>query len=82
MHCVEDGVEVRPVRVEIFRVLVLQVLHDFAVSMELGKDVFDSQLIILGHSDKLAFGYGKQRFLPLEDLAHEVAIDGGKRWHI
>ena len=57
MHRVEDGEEVGSVRVAILWVLVLQILHDFTVSMELGEDVFDAQFIILGHSDKLAFCY-------------------------
>ena len=82
MHRVEDGVEVGSVRVAVLWVLVLQVLHDLIVSMELGEDVLDTQLIILRHSDKLAFGYRQQRFLALEDLAHEVAVDGRQGWHI
>ena len=57
MYCVEDGEEVRPVRVAIFWVLVLQVLHHLTITMELGEDVLDSEFIILRHSDKLAFGY-------------------------
>ena len=57
MHRVEDGVEVGSVRVAILWVLVLQVFHDLTVSMELGKDVFDTQFIILRHSDKLTFCY-------------------------
>ena len=57
MHRVEDGEEVGPVRVAVIWVLILQVLHDFTVSIELGEDVLDTKLIILRHSDKLAFGY-------------------------
>ena len=57
MYRIEDGEEVGSVRVAILRVLVLQVFHHFTVTTELWVDVFDSQLIILRHSDKLAFGY-------------------------
>ena len=57
MHRVEDGVEIRSIWCAILWVFVLQILHDFAISKELGEDIFDTQLIILRHSDKLAFGY-------------------------
>ena len=82
MYRIENGEEVGSVRVAILRVLVLQVFHHFTVTTKLGVYVFDSQLIILRHSDKLAFGNRQQRFLALKDLAHEVAVDGRKGWHI
>ena len=57
MHCVEDGEKIRSIWVAILRVLILQILHDLAISKELGEEVFDSQLIIMRNSDKLAFIY-------------------------
>ena len=82
MHSVENGEEVWPVRVSVLWVLVLQVLHHVTVFTELGEDVFDTQLIIMRHSDKLAFCYWQQRFLTLEDLTQEVAVDGRNGRHI
>ena len=82
VHRVKDGVEVGPVRVAVFWVLVLQVLHHFSVRFELGVDVLDAQLVILGHSDERAFRYRQQRLVSLEDLTHEVAVDGSEGWHI
>ena len=82
MHRVEDGEEVRSVRVSVLWVLVLQVLHHVTVFTELGEDVFDTQLIIMRHSDKLAFCHWQQRFLTLEDLTQEVAVDGRNGRHI
>ena len=63
-------------------VLVLQLLHHFSVRFELGVDILDAQLVILRYSDELAFCYRQQRLLTLEDLAHEVAVDGSERRHI
>ena len=75
MHRVEDGVEIRSIWCAILWVFVLQILHDFAISKELGEDIFDTQLIILRHSDKLAFGYRQKCFLSLENQAHKIAVD-------
>ena len=82
VDCVEDGVEVGPVRVAILRVLVLQVLHHFTVAKELGENVLYAELVILRHIDGLAFRYRQQRFLALEHLAHEIAVDGRERRYI
>ena len=82
MHRVEDSEEIRSIWVAILWVFVLQILHDFTISKELGEEVFDTQLIILRNSDKLAFSYRQKRLLSLENLAHKVAVDGPNGRHI
>ena len=82
VHRVEDIVEVRPIRVAIFGVLVLQKLHDCRVAMELGEDVHDTKLIILWHCDELTRCHRKQRLVSLEHESEEVTIDSGDWWHV
>ena len=82
MHRVEDSEEIRSIWVAILWVFVLQILHDFTISKELGEEVFDTQLIILRNSDKLAFGYWQKGFLSLKNLAHKIAIDSPNGRHI
>ena len=55
VHGVEDRVEVGSVGVAVLGVLVLQVSHHGSIVFELGEDMLDSELVILWHSDELAF---------------------------
>ena len=82
MHRVENGEEIRSVWSAILWIFVLQILHDFAISKELGEKVFDTQFIILRNCDELAFGYWQKGFLSLENLAHKIAIDIPNGRHI
>ena len=74
MDCVQNRVEVGPVREPILGIGVLHVLHDTLVQCKLWEDMACSKLIKLGHVDKLAFAHLQKLLLAFEDLAKEVSV--------
>ena len=74
MDCVQNRVEVCPVREPIFRIGVLHVLHDALVQCKLWEDVASSKLIKLGHVAELALAHLQKLLLAVEDLAKEVSV--------
>ena len=55
VYSIQDSKEVGSIGVPVLRVFILKVLRDIAVIYELGIDLFDTDLIILWHCDKLGF---------------------------
>ena len=81
VHRIEDGEEVVSIWVPVFRVLVLQILHDFRIAFELREDVLDAQLVVLWDVDGSFLGNLQKLLFPGQYGADEVSVDRGHRRH-
>ena len=81
VHRIEDGEEVVSIWVPVFRVLILQILHDFRIAFELREDVLDAQLVVLWDVDGSFLGKLQKLLFPRQYGADEVSVDRGHRRH-
>lgn len=75
MYGAQDSEEVGSIRVPVLRIFILKIFHDFAVVEELGKDLFDTDLIIFWYRNKLGFTHLEKLLLTFKNLAQKVTID-------
>ena len=81
VHRIEDGEEVVSIWVPVFRVLVLQILHDFRIAFELREDVLDAELVVLGHVHRALLADLEQFLFALKYRSDEVTVHGSHRRH-
>ena len=81
VHRIEDGEEVVSIWVPVFRVLILQILHDFRIAFELREDVLDAQLVVLWDVDGSFLRKLQKLLFPGQYGADEVSVDRGHRRH-
>ena len=82
VYRIENSVEVFAIRVSVGRIIILQIQHHFSIVFELRKDVPHTQLIVLGHVDRVSLADFEQPLFALKHGSDEVPVHGGPRGHI